>query len=124
MGEDGRFGLDCHKWLKEKDPMAPQDIPEGWVEGHIVLENTENGYRHYVRGVPIHAGSAIHVKLGDGWIAGRYEWSFDSKSSIRIHSGDDVIYVNQTTLIKLSLKIVARLTKDKASACTESTPLK
>ncbi|WP_143187532.1 MULTISPECIES: hypothetical protein [Desulfosporosinus] len=39
--------------FKEKDPMAAQEIPEGWVEGHIILENTENGYRHYVCGVPI-----------------------------------------------------------------------
>jgi hypothetical protein len=75
--------------------MAPKEIPEGWVEGRIALENTESGYRHYVCGVPIHSGSAIQVKFGDGWIAGRYEWSFDGKSPIRLHSGDDLVYINE-----------------------------
>lgn len=97
----GRFDLECRKWTKEKDPMAPERTPEGWVEGHIVLEDTENGYKHYVCGVPVHAGSAIQVKFGDGWIAGRYEWSFDDKSPIRLHSGDDAIHINKEHCVRV-----------------------
>ena len=91
-----KLDLECRKWSEEKDPMAPNEIPEGWVQGSIILGHEgSNGLRHYVDGVPVHAGSGIQVKFGNGWIAGRYEWSFNSKSLIQIYCNDDVIYISE-----------------------------
>ncbi|MDR3543250.1 MAG: hypothetical protein P4L69_20160 [Desulfosporosinus sp.] len=92
----GKLDLECRKWSEEKDPMTPNAIPEGWVQGSIILgHERSNGLRHYVDGVPVHAGSAMHVKFGNGWINGRYEWSFDGKSKIQIHCNDDVFYISE-----------------------------
>jgi len=68
--------------------MAPNEIPEGWVQCAIILghKGSSNGLRHYVDGAPIHAGSGIQVKSGTGWIEGRHEWCFDVKSQIQIHN--------------------------------------
>jgi hypothetical protein len=91
----GKLDLECRKWSEEKDPMAPIKIPEGWVQGAIILGHEEsNGLRHFVDGVPVHAGSAMQVKFGNGWISGRYEWSFDGKSKIQVHCNDDVFYIS------------------------------
>ncbi|EGW37071.1 hypothetical protein [Desulfosporosinus sp. OT] len=90
-----KLNLECRKWSEEKDPMAPNKIPEGWVQGAIILHEESSGLRHYVNGVPVHAGSALQVKFGNGWISGRYEWSFDGKSKIQVHCNDDVIYISE-----------------------------
>lgn len=83
--------LDVTKWVGEKDPMKPQPKKEGMIEGPIVFghEGSANGYRHFVEGEPVRAGSYIEVKFGDGWIAGRYEWSFEKGAPIQIHSSRD-----------------------------------
>lgn len=92
----GKMDLECQKYSEEKDPMAPNKIPEGWVQGEIILGHEgSSGLRHFVDGVPIHAGSSIQIKWGNGWIPGRYEWSFDNKSKIQIHCNDDVFYINE-----------------------------
>jgi len=90
-----KSNLECRKWSEENDPMAPIKIPEGWVQGAIVQGRESSGLRHYVNGVPVHAGSAMQVKFGNGWIRGRYEWSFDGKSKIQIHCNDDVFYISE-----------------------------
>jgi len=99
----GDLDLKCHKWLKEKDPMTPvSTLPEGWVEGQIILGHKGPGnYRHFVQGVPVYAGAGIFVKFGDGWISGRYEWSFDGKSLIQIHHNDDVFYINEGHIVRV-----------------------
>ena len=92
----GKLDLECRKWSEEKDPMAPHEIPEGWVQGSIILGHEGlKGLRHYVEGVPVHAGSAMHVKFGNGWIIGRYEWSFDGKSKIQVHCNEDLFYISE-----------------------------
>ena len=92
----GKLDLECCIWSEEKDPMAPNEIPEGWAQGAIILQNEgTNGLRHYVNGVPVHAGSAIQVKFGNGWISGRYEWRFDGISKIQVHCNDDVFFINE-----------------------------
>ncbi|MDR3600238.1 MAG: hypothetical protein P4L49_07125 [Desulfosporosinus sp.] len=91
----GKLDLECRKWSEENDPMAPIRIPEGWVQGAIVLKNESSGLRHYVESVPVHAGSAMQVKFGNGWIDGRYEWSFDGKNKIQVHCNDDVVYISE-----------------------------
>jgi len=91
-----KLDLECRKWSEEKDPMAPNAIPEGWVQGSIILGHEgSNGLRHYVNSVPVHAGSAMQVKFGNGWISGRYEWSFDGKSKIQVHCNEDVFYISE-----------------------------
>ena len=91
-----KLNLECRKWSEERDPMAPIKTPEGWVQGSITLSHEGlNGLRHYVKGVPVHAGSAMQVKFGNGWISGRYEWIFDGKSKIQIHCNDDLVYISE-----------------------------
>lgn len=93
----GANDLKCKTWTQEKDPMTQEPIPEGWVEGPIILDevNYNNNRRHYVQGVAVHASSRIQVKFGSGWITGRYEWDFDSKSLIRIHRDNEVLYIKE-----------------------------
>lgn len=94
----GDLHFKCKTWTKESDPMAPAEIPDGWIEGPIILghEGAGSGYRHFVNGVPVHAGAGIQVKFDKGWIDGRYEWSFrDKKDLIQIHAGDEVIFINE-----------------------------
>lgn len=82
--------LDVKRWIGEKDPMASQNKEEGMIEGPIILGHEgSNGLRHFVDGVPVRAGAYIEVKFGDGWIPGRYEWSFQKSSPITIHSSRD-----------------------------------
>ncbi|WP_197187641.1 hypothetical protein [Brevibacillus agri] len=101
----GAMDLQCKKWIGEHDPMAPIKIADGWVEGPIILghEGAENGLRHFVRGVPLHAGRAIHVKFGGGWIEGRYEWSFVHESPIQIHAGEEVIHIREGHIVRIRL---------------------
>lgn len=96
--------LKCKTWTKETDPMAPAELPEGYIEGPIILghSGSASGYRHFVNGHPVHAGAGIQVKFGKGWIDGRYEWSFsDKKDPIQVHAGDEVIYINEGHLVRI-----------------------
>ncbi|WP_244944322.1 hypothetical protein [Paenibacillus polymyxa] len=92
------------KWVGEKDPMTPQPKKDGMIEGPITLghEGSGNGLRHFVAGKPIHAGSYIEIKFGDGWIPGRYEWSFEMDSPIRIHSSrHEWISIHEGQLVRV-----------------------
>lgn len=99
----GKLDLESNKWAGEHDPMAPMKIPEGWIEGPIVLghEGAGNGLRHFVQGEKLHAGRAIQVKFGGGWIAGRYEWSFEQGSPIQIHAGSDTINIREGHIVRI-----------------------
>lgn len=81
------YELKVKRWVGEKDPMIPQSKKEGVIEGSITLGHSgEGGLRHFVGREPVYAGSYIEIKFGDGWIPGRYEWSFEQGNPIRIHS--------------------------------------
>lgn len=99
----GAMDLECKRWEGEHDPMAPLKLPDGWIEGNIVLghEGSNSGLRHFVNGIPLHAGSAIQVKFGSGWIKGRYEWNFSQEGPIQIHSGEDVFYINENQIVRI-----------------------
>ncbi|MCY9763169.1 hypothetical protein M5X06_22395 [Paenibacillus alvei] len=96
--------LDVKRWVKEKDPMTPEPKKEGMLEGHITLghEGGGNGLRHFVSGKAIRSGSYIEVKFGDGWISGRYEWSFQQGDLIQIHSSrDEFFYIREGSLVRV-----------------------
>lgn len=98
----GKLDLECRKYSEEKDPMAPNPIPEGWVEGQIILGHEGlSDLCHFVDGVPVHVGSGIQVKWGNGWIPGRYEWSFDPKSKIQVHCNEDVFYIYEGHKVRI-----------------------
>ncbi|WP_164684947.1 hypothetical protein [Brevibacillus reuszeri] len=99
----GRLDLESKKWAGEHDPMAPVQLSEGWIEGPIILghEGAGNGLRHFVLGEKVFAGHAIQVKFGGGWIAGRYEWSFEKGSPIKIVAGSDVIYISEGHTVRV-----------------------
>jgi len=88
------YRLDVKKWVGEKDPMTTQPPREGMIEGQIIRghEGGGNGLRHFVAGKPVSAGSYIEVKFGDGWIPGRYEWTFEQGAPITIHSSRDEFF--------------------------------
>lgn len=95
---------ECKTWVGEKDPMAPQPKKEDMVEGKIILghEGSSSGLRHFVQDIPIRAGSYIEVKFGDGWIPGRYEWSFMNGQPIQIHSSrSDWINIREGHLVRV-----------------------
>ncbi|MGC6589103.1 hypothetical protein ACPV3A_29680 [Paenibacillus sp. Dod16] len=99
--------IEVKRWVGEKDPMTPQPKKEGMIEGPIMLghEGSTNGLRHFVEGKPVHAGSYIEVKFGDGWIPGRYEWSFEQDSPIRIHSSrHEWISIREGHLVRIKEK--------------------
>lgn len=96
--------LEVKKWVGEKDPMTPEPKKPGMVEGYITLghEGPTGGLRHFVEGKPMHSGSYIEVKFGDGWIPGRYEWSFQQGEPIRIHSSrDECFYIREGSLVRV-----------------------
>jgi hypothetical protein len=96
--------LDVKKWVGEKDPMTPQPKKQGMIEGPITLghEGGASGLRHFVGGEPVRTGSYIEIKFGDGWIPGRYEWSFDQGSPIQIHSGrNECFYIEEGHLVRI-----------------------
>jgi hypothetical protein len=98
----GDFDLGCKKFLAEKDPMTPSTKKEGMIEGKIYcVPHLQNGNRHFVRDEPVHAGRYMEVRFGDGWIRGRYEWSFNSEDPIQIHAGDQVIYIREGHLVRV-----------------------
>ena len=93
--------MECRTWTKEKDPMNPETSDEAYNVGPIILGTDGNGLRHFVNGEPIHAGSYIEVKFGDGWIPGRYEYSFTKDSPIRIYSKQDVIHIRDGHIVRV-----------------------
>lgn len=42
----------------------------------LELVREPSGLRHFLAGKPVHAGYILELQLEDGWIRGRYEWSF------------------------------------------------
>ena len=45
---------------------------------HLVLGRSEGGQRHFLDGLPVHAGASLQLLLADGnWLTVRYEWSWD-----------------------------------------------
>lgn len=99
----GKADLECKRWVGEKDPMTPEPKKKGMIEGSIILGHEgSSGLRHFVSGKPINAGSYIEVKFGDGWIPGRYEWSFEKDSPIRVHSSrDELIHIREGHLVRV-----------------------
>ena len=51
--------------------------PTEGFELELVHEGS-SGSRHYLDGRPVHAGSFLQLLTDDGWIDGRYEWSYDA----------------------------------------------
>ncbi|TVX85601.1 hypothetical protein FPZ44_24920 [Paenibacillus agilis] len=83
--------------------MTPEPTKEGMIEGYITLGHEGGGsLRHFVSGEKVHAGSYIEVKFGDGWIKGRYEWSFCQGDPIQIRSGrNESFYINEGSLVRI-----------------------
>jgi hypothetical protein len=40
-----------------------------------------SGYRHYLNGRAVHAGTLLELLTDSGWLLGRYEWSFRRERS-------------------------------------------
>lgn len=41
-----------------------------------VRHEGSSGYRHYLDGIAVHAGTLLEVWTDNSWLLGRYEWSF------------------------------------------------
>ncbi|MFD0591035.1 hypothetical protein ACFQZE_23855 [Paenibacillus sp. GCM10027627] len=96
------YTMEVRKWVGEKDPMTPEPKKGGMIEDYIHLVERDGSLRHYVSNKPIHAGSYIEVKFGDGWISGRYEWSFGKGEPISVCSNrDSTIYIREGHLVRV-----------------------
>lgn len=45
-------------------------------EGQRLILQHEGGYRHYLLGRAVHAGTRLELLTDNGWVTGRYEWRF------------------------------------------------
>ncbi|MGC5326968.1 hypothetical protein [Brevibacillus sp. SYSU BS000544] len=98
----GKEEKHVHRWTSEKDPMAPVAKRTDMIEGEIWLASETGGLRHYVEDKPIHAGSYIEVKFGDGWIAGRYEWCFERGQPISVHSArSEALFIREGHIVRV-----------------------
>jgi hypothetical protein len=57
----------------------------------LELRSEESGYRHYLAGQAVRAGTILELQTDSGWITGRYEWSYnpDSKPYLVVDSDTD-----------------------------------
>lgn len=51
----------------------------------LELRRDPGGLRHYLDGQPVHAGQSLEVLMSRGWVACRYEWSFDPDRPPRLY---------------------------------------
>ncbi len=51
-------------------------MPDGKGDQLELRDEGASGYRHYLNDQAVHAGSFLQVLTEDGWVDGRYEWSF------------------------------------------------
>lgn len=72
-----------------------------YIEGTIEVGPDGGGLRHFVKGTSLHAGSAIEIKFGKGWIPGRYEWSFSAGDPVSVHSGSESILIKEGHLVRI-----------------------
>lgn len=98
--KSGSLGMEFKTMSIEQDPMITRK-DDSYIEGQILVGPDGGGLRHFVEGRPIHAGSAIDIKFGKGWISGRYEWGYTKDSPIRIHAGNEVIYINEGHTVRI-----------------------
>jgi hypothetical protein len=60
------------------------------MEGHqLELRREESGLRHYVDNQAVRGGSFLEMLTGDGWVTGRYEWTFNADSKPFLMVSDD-----------------------------------
>ena len=71
------------------------------------MPGTENegssGYRHYLEGRAVHAGSLLEVLTRGGWVLGRYEWSFHPERRPYLVTNaetDEAILLNSESLLR------------------------
>ena len=60
------------------------------MEGfELVLRHEESGLRHYVDNQAVRAGRFLEVLTDDGWVTGRYVWTFTAASKPFLMVSDD-----------------------------------
>ena len=51
----------------------------------LVEGRSSGGPRHYLDGVPVHAGSGMYLLTELGWMPGRYEWGYEAGTPGRFY---------------------------------------
>lgn len=90
----------CYTYTKETDPMN-EVKNDDYIVGPIIVGTDGGGLRHFVNGRPINAGKGIEIRFGKGWIEGRYEWSFQKDSPIRIYAGGEMIQILEGHIVRI-----------------------
>lgn len=69
-------GVGDRVWAEWRDThIAPLVDPE--ANRVLVLSTDAGGWRHFLDGQPVHAGSQLELRLADDlWVPVRYEWSW------------------------------------------------
>jgi hypothetical protein len=95
------YGLnaDGERWWPDLDSEAQdQAMHDEWWNRHmapmvepdpnavLVLGGDAGGPRHFLAGQPVHAGTALELRLPDDrWVLVRYEWNWDAAVRPRAH---------------------------------------
>jgi hypothetical protein len=89
---DAGLNADGERWWPDLDASAESDAAfKEWRFEHmaplvdpdpdsvLLLGTDAGGLRHFLAGQPVHAGTALELRLPDDrWILVRYEWSWDT----------------------------------------------
>lgn len=62
-----------------------------------------SGYRHYLDGRAVHAGTLLEVLTDSGWVPGRYEWCFQPERSpflVTDDGTDEAVVVGSNAIIR------------------------
>ena len=74
---------------------------------HLVLGRSDGGPRHFLNGLPVHAGDGLQLLLAGGtWLPIRYEWGWDDKpprAYAALGAPPEAVRQDQAPLIEFAL---------------------
>ena len=83
------------------------------MSGKLVLADDRGGQRHFLEDRAVHAGDGVELQLPDGWLPGRYEWSFDDQPPELVVA---VAGTKENAIVRLPPSATLRWPKDLAPA--------
>ena len=70
------------------------------MTGSLELRREPSGYRHYLCGRQVHAGSFLDMSINGHWETGRYEWSFRPESRPYMVFQDEELTIYDADLLR------------------------
>ncbi len=78
--------------------MASQDLKAQLLSqaACLTLGYEDGGYRHFLRGKPVHAGEQLRLWRDGKWVWARYEWDWNTAHDPALYLAGDVLRENGT----------------------------